>query len=119
MLKILHKLTKTAKTYIMKWLLKLLLKMQNVFQKNESGKKSQKLHDAEQMRDYIEIRDLILDAAEKILAPKKSSLQAVSKDMDKNTKDAARQANKQITDTLAQPVTERIKKVRSGRNGGK
>ena len=55
------------------------------------------------------------EAAKSVRAPETSTLKAVTADMDKDTKAAIRESNKQITDTLEKPVTERIKKVRNGR----
>lgn len=47
------------------------------------------------------------ETAKSILPPEKSSLQTVKPDMNKDTKTAVRQANKQIADTLAKPIKER------------
>lgn len=53
--------------------------------------------------------------AKEVLAPETSGVQAVTSDMDKDTKAAVRKANQQISDVLEKPVTERIKKAVGGR----
>ena len=60
-------------------------------------------------------KEQLEEAAKSVRAPETSNLQAVKADMDKDTKAAIRESNKQIADTLEKPVTERIKKVRNGR----
>lgn len=60
-------------------------------------------------------KEQLEEAAKSVRAPETSTLQAVRDDMDKDTKAAIRESNKQIADTLEKPVTERIKKVRNGR----
>ena len=73
--------------------------------------KNQHNIEAEKQR-VLARKQKLIEAAAEVLAPEKSSLQAVTSDMDKDTKAATRKANKQITDTLAKPVSERIKTVR-------
>ena len=60
-------------------------------------------------------KEQLEEAAKSVRAPETSNLQAVKADMDKDTKAAIRESNKQIADTLEKPVTERIKKVRNSR----
>ena len=60
-------------------------------------------------------KEQLEEAAKSVRAPETSKLQAVRDDMDKDTKAAIRESNKQIADTLGKPVTERIKKVRNSR----
>ena len=80
---------------------------------DETLKKSQ-IIEAEKQK-VLARKQQLAEAARDVNAPETSNLQAVTADMDKNTKASVRQANKQITDTLEKPVTERIKKVRGGR----
>ena len=74
--------------------------------------KSQKIETEKQR--VMERKQKLTEVAREVMAPE-GKVQAVTADMDKDTKTAVRQANKKITDTLAQPVSERIKKVRGGK----
>ena len=60
-----------------------------------------------------ERKQQLAETAKDVLAPENSPLQIVTKDMDKDTKTAIRQANKEIIDPLAKSVNERIKAVRN------